>query len=298
MSMVHVHRRMSGLRLVLVLAGAGLILTGLAILFSGGSTSRQRAGSRFCRKSTNQLVTAQENYAQGRQARGGSSRWFTGIESQPGDKNLAELQTSDASRVYVFLLRRGLLDQASSLACPSDPFVSILDARSDRMPSDDDLPVEGKALGASLWASPNSVTATESGRTWFSYSMHTASANRLADFGPRGPYPKIPVFSDRNPECDVFGKLGAGDSGPIGNSWNHDREGQSVAFSDGHNAFLADAGMLELPLDPARPHPSATGFDHLFNDEPVAQGESRSGRKCIPPGTFGQTKSFGAWLTD
>ena len=86
--------------------------------------------------------------------------------------------------------------------------------------------------------------------------------------------------------------------GLVGNSWNHDREGQIVAFKDGHNVFVDDAGALELPLEPGKPQPSVMGFDHLYNDEPLARDVSRSGRKCILSGTFGQAKSFGAWMTD
>jgi hypothetical protein len=199
------------------------------------------------------------------------------------------------------MAKQGLLDTLQTLSCPGDPFVAVLDAPGKRFgPLDTDIPEEGKPVTSpSGWASGGSPAERESGHTYMSYSMQSGSAVQQAMLHPYMSA-RIPVAAERNPWCvsAVLGLVSPIDGSAAGNAWNHNREGQTIAFADGHTDFLADARMLEIPPGPTLT--AATGaFSYLYDDgTPSPTGGNLPSGRCVPPGTPARTVNFTAWLTE
>jgi prepilin-type N-terminal cleavage/methylation domain-containing protein len=313
-----------GFTLVELLVVISIIALLAALLLPALSRVRELGRRSKCAKSANQLVTAQNAYATGQNQKGQPELFVSGLESfcfPPGATPTGNPTTaSDGSRAIVGLARKGFIDNLSLLACPSDPFVAVLDAPGSNLGTavdDYDLPTEVTAVAPASFASPSSPARLEIGHTFSSYSMQTKSRRPTSKtmgigLAPKMS-PKVAVFGDRNPWCNPLVAL-AGDPGapatglPEGNSWNHNREGQSLSFVDGRTMFLSDARLLEIPAF----SPPGMNYDNVYTNFGLSGGftpgpvgnKSNNGRDCRPPGQIAQMKLSGAgelqncWLTD
>jgi len=269
-----------------------------AIVLPMIASAREWARRSKCAKQANQIVTAHCAYATDQFQRGQPETFLAGTEPVTGKGSGGK--GTDGSRALANFVKRGYPDSAAAFACPSDPFVAVLDGVQGSLGADDtDLPADGKPAPRQ-WASPKTVASVEPGHTFFSYSTQSGSKNRFADTTPRL-HSKLPLIAERNPFCGIFAELAVGRRAEDrnGNTWNHNREGQTLAFPDGHSRFLTDAGALEIPLDPTARNPFIPAFDNLYNDEAPAVRPSRLNGKCVTAGTAAfASAAFGSWVTD
>jgi hypothetical protein len=274
-----------------------------ALLLPACARVRELARRSKCGKLANQLGTAQNLYATDRNQRGLPEAFVRGTEPFCLPKGAAAVENaagaSDASRAYVYFVAAGLLATLQPLSCPSDPLVAVLDAPAKNLAGVEfDLPTEGKPVAA-RWASPGSPALLETGHTYASYSMQAGNTLRPADLSPFMNF-RIPLAAERNPWCAVFPELlqqKPTDHSREGNPWNHNREGATITFADGHNTFLADAAALVIPLKPeARP----PGFDYLYGDSAATALPVRPPKDgaCVRLGTAGGSTLFNAWMID
>jgi type II secretory pathway pseudopilin PulG len=275
-----------------------------------------RAAIAKCGRLAAQLVTAQNAYAGGQSYRP-PEVFVDGTEPRTGlTAAEAGRGKGDASRAFPYLAKRGFIDRLDSLACPSDPFVAPLDGHGAGLSTQGDFDlhggpvVEGSPLPAgSNFSSPASLAATEPGRTFFSYSMQTPGDDYSRSGRPEVKRqgrafgvlmaPALPLFTERNPWCDVFRELNGGaapiDASSDGVAWNHWREGVTVAYIDGHAKFR-DA-VLETPVSPQ--DGAALSADYLYSDAEAGptRGDPSKG-SCLTAGRPGGRTAFGAWMTD
>jgi hypothetical protein len=281
-----------------------------ALLLPALSYARELARRTKCGKSASQLSTAQLTY-QTHQVQIQRDGFVLGTEGATGPgfgmagAGGTAQTSSDASRAFVYLARIGYLDQLAVLACPSDPFVAVLDTAAGALsPSEVDLhggnPItEGMAIGpGTAFASPNSPAAVESGHTFFSYSMQAGSAIESAHCGQKLS-PKIPLFADRNPWCSAYTAL-AGDpsaESPAGNPWAHGRSGATVAFGDAHTVFVDETNRMELPMTAGTG--VDLGYDYLYDRAaPAAAAPPPVGECVLPGGAASTARVFTAWAAD
>lgn len=305
-----------GLTLLELLVVVAVITLLAAILLPALASIRELGRRAKCGKSAAQLATAQNAYAADCNVKGRPEAYVRGVEPLTGAGAFSgsdRLVRTNASRAYVWLVRAGFVDSLNALACSSDPFVAVLDGSAGSLrTSDEDLHgagplVEGSPVPAGTgFAAPGSPAMTESGRTFFSYSMQ--AGNPDTRFGPRpGMHPKVPLFGERNPWCSgVAAASGgapvtqAGDN-PEGNPFNHNRDGLTVAYTDGRSAFLPSARMLEIPL--ARGAGAAMGYAYAYDTRPptpdVKTITAADGR-CPPVDTWSGNRSpnLTVWLVD
>jgi hypothetical protein len=120
---------------------------------------------------------------------------------------------------------------------------------------------------------------------------------------------KLPVVGERNPYHEIFSALtnsqGVTDNSIEGNPWNHNREGATISFTDGHNTFLSDARILEMPVKPSSGSSGAaenSGYDYLYDDASTVSTtiptSAASGGSCPARGDAARTTNWTAWLTD
>jgi len=268
-----------------------------ALLLPALAKVRELARRSKCGKLANQITMGHNEYATNLNQRGLPEKFLAGTEPATG-KGSGGVGT-DGSRALAYFVRKNHVDSAIAFACPSDPFVAILDASGDSLGENDtDLPTEGKPA-PQQWASRNSVAAKEAGHTFFSYSMQSGSKSGFANPSPKM-NARLPLVIERNPNCAVFRDFGVGNEAEAarGNTWNHNREGQTLAFADGHNFFLSDAGQLQVPTNPDR-FDKADGFDHVYQDEARGDLPRNKVGKCVPAGTAAMAAAaFGSWATD
>lgn len=286
---------------------SALLLAGGCVLFLPTCSRTRVQYRRFhCGANVKQIVLAQLNF-QSMRARGQQD--FLGDALDQSGKPVRETDgtvRSDNSKAFVALSRLGLIDTLAAFACPQDPFIAVLSTTGRSLPADlDDFPIEG-APTAEPWTGPDALAATETGHTYYSYSMQTRGPLAAASFSPKMD-PRIPIVSDRNP-YSVAQSLNLDqtptDRSEAGNPWSHDRRGQSMAFMDARVEFLDDARMLPLRLDPAAEF-GATGFDYLYADNSVTPDKPSDPRNgsCPPRGQTafiagGNPKGWAVWMTD
>jgi prepilin-type N-terminal cleavage/methylation domain-containing protein len=308
-------RRQSGFTLIELLVAMAIIALLAALLLPAISQARELARRSKCGKLVNQIVTAERSFEsamqqQGRQAWVQGSEAWTGAGGGMGGDGAGPQQSSDPSRAFLYLIRKGYLDSSDAVVCPSDPFVAPLSVSGANLTQNEsDLHggnplVEGGATGigsGTPWASPDSAAATEGGHTYFSYSMQAGSNIDDCGLGPRISA-KVPVVTDRNPWCAAYANMTAGspptDASPSGNPWTHNRGGVSIAFNDGHSVFLPEANTLEMPLT-AKAGVNM-GYNYIFDRAAVTVTVPivTSG-VCPTPGTSGSTtNTYTAWLID
>lgn len=289
------------------------LLAGL--LLSASGAVREFGRRVRCGKQAGQLVVAQNSYAAQCAQRGLPDVYVRGVEgfTGPGYFDSDMNARTNPSRAMLWLARKGFFDGLAGLACPSDPFLAVLDGDAGKLrPEDRDLHgggplVEGTPVpSAGAWASPRSAAVTETGHTFFSYSMQAGNMNRMI-----GPNPlmssRLPLFSDRNPWCEGVAAASGGavvsqpDLNPEGNTFNHGREGQTVAFADGRVGFADSARSIEIPLTP-RPG-AAIGYDYLYDaraPSPNPKTVTTADGRCPPTSVNGASRSpnMTAWLVD
>jgi len=302
-------RRPTAFTLVELLVVIAIIALLAAILIPALAAVRERARQAKCSKNVGQIVTAQENFNSGRSGSRTDSYVVGPLDVRGNPVLNAGRVESDNSKAYLVLARRGLIDQLAVLACPSDPFVAILDAAGQTFPMTAvDLPEENSGTPATVlvgWTAPNSVAATEAGHTFYSYSMQTVGAFKQSSMSPKM-FPKIPVVADRNPDAAIDLGYNNGEAlttaSPEGNAWAHNRDGQSLSFTDGHSMFIGDARALEIPINPTIAAP-VIGFDYIYSRQVVAVAATYSTADSPAYGTWAYNNSgnpvgWGVWMTD
>jgi prepilin-type N-terminal cleavage/methylation domain-containing protein len=307
-------RSNKGFTLVELLVVIAIIALLAALLLPALSRVRELSRRSKCGKLCNQIVTGQTNFATERNQKGHPEAYIRGVESYcfaGGMSNAANASIeTDASRAFVYMCKKGYLDTLQVLACPSDPVVAVLDSPGSNMSANEEdigqgTSVEGTAAGTE-WASADSPAVLEGGHTYQSYSMQTGSSVLQANFGPKQ-NAKIPVVGERNPYDAAFATCGITEtpttSSDAGNSWNHNREGGTLSFTDGHNFFLADANLLEMPTAPSSVTGSAaaSGYDYIYdNITPSAAqgGPAATGGSAVTVGTTSTCTTFTTWLTN
>ena len=277
-----------------------------ALLLPALSRVRELSRRTKCGKNANQIATSQNAWATAENQRGRPETFLTGTEPDArGEKEepLAEARThTDASRAFVLMAKKMFVDNLSQFAYPSDPFVAVLTATGRDIPAGEvDMPAEGKGMTAGApWSAPGSPAAKEEGHSYYSYSMQSGSKNVRGHLGPKLSA-SIPLVGERNPfdkwlSNPTLGGDPLRDS-EAGNAWNHNREGQTLAFTDGRTAFLEAADMLQVPMSAAV---RDQGFDYLYNDaDPVADPKRPApGGKAVKRSETARCEKWGSWLTD
>jgi prepilin-type N-terminal cleavage/methylation domain-containing protein len=298
-----------GFTLVELLVVIAIIALLAALLLPALARVRELSRRSKCGKLANQIVTAQNAYAAGQNQKGQPESFVRGAEAGTNVTN-ATTADSDHSRSYPFLAKKGFIDQLNALACPSDPYVAVLDGSGASLSTTGDYdlagtsaPQEGTAIsGNSNFCTTSSVAATEGGHTYFSFSMQKAASVQQASIGPKM-NPKIPVVGERNPwivKTNISSVIADAvtDASVAGNSWNHNREGNTVSYTDGHNLFLAEANQAECPVSAKTG--SQLGFDYIYDDvTPVTTVPTVA---TVTPPTAGSkntgTGVFGVYLID
>jgi prepilin-type N-terminal cleavage/methylation domain-containing protein len=301
-----------GFTLVELLVVIAIIALLAAILLPALSRVREHARRAKCSKQVNQIVVAQNSFSAGRAGSRPDAYVVGELDSRsnpilnPG--SMPPRVESDNSKAFIQLARRQLIDQLLALACPSDPFVAPLDVTGPAIPPGEvDFPVE-RIFATPGWSSPGSAATLETGHTWFSYSMQTVGASRYASMSPRMDA-KIPLVTDRNPWI-VVNTLALGTT-PVtesvqGNAWNHNRDGQLMAFADGHSFFLDDARALEIPRNPTD-NTLGVGYDYIYDQDviqaavpttPPATPASVPNRGDFSYITGGSPTGWTVWMTD
>jgi len=268
--------RKKGFTLVELLVVIAIIALLAALLLPALAKVRELSRRSKCGKLANQLATAQNTFATTTNQGGKVEAFIRGVESftdTTAGMATGGVGTQDASRAFIYMSKKNMLDSLAALACPSDPFVAVLDGTGAALATtDQDLhgkPVENTTLGTSSnYCSPASPAATEAGHTFFSYSMQAASQKFLtATVGPKM-NSKIPLFSERNPYDDMEVADAGGatvTTGSVeGNPWAHNREGATITFNDGHNTFAPDVSNVEMNVGEAAG--SQGGYDMLYDD--------------------------------
>lgn len=273
-------RERKGFTLVELLVTISIIALLASLLLPALGRVRETARRARCGKNANQIVIAQLNYATTQNQRSQSEAFVRGTEyfCQPGDVSMSgSIQLSDASRAFIYLAKRNYIDLEAGFACPSDPFVAPLDTPGTNIPdADRDFPTENTPAPAH-WASPNAPARAEDGHTFYSYSMQAGSPNVLISPGPKM-LATLPLITERNPWSNPVLTLTGNnpdDNGYVnGNSWNHNREGQTTAQRDGSNFFLGDAREYAITVNAAAG--SAGSYDYLYSDAQVVFAASPS----------------------
>jgi prepilin-type processing-associated H-X9-DG protein len=287
---------------------AGLLLPAI-------STARELARRSKCAKLGNQIVTGQRSFESALQQQGkigwvlGTEVW-TGVGGGVGGNGASPGQSSDPSRAFLFLVKKGYLDNTDALVCPSDPFVVGLAVTGGHLTAaESDLHggnplIEGGATGigsGTPWTPPGSAAANEGGHTYFSYSMAAGSFVEDAALGPRIGA-KVPVIADRNPWCSAFANMTNGatptDESAFGNPWSHNRDGSNVAFGDGHSVFMPETNALEMPMQAKAG--AQMGYDYLYDVKTPGTAISTTLQgTCPTPGSAGSAgNTYTAWLID
>lgn len=298
-----------------------VVLMTATAAWAGIATWRESSRRAKCAKQVNQFAVAQMNFATSQNKRGTPDAFVRGVEyfngprpsgysgpaeytpNREGGKYIHE--GTDASRVFVYLLKQNFIDSAGQFACPGDPFVAPLDIAGSDLDGNRDTDLhaagmtEGKALGRdSRWCKPENPAATQDGFTYFSYSMQAGSAIVSATPGPKMSR-QMPFFGERNPWCPGYTAANGGESptakSAVGNPWSHNRAGASVAFVDGSTTFVTDS-QVELPPDAQTG--TAGGNVYLYADRAPVPGAADRAGKCVPPGGVARTTTYTAWMAD
>lgn len=304
-------RRREGYSLVNLFVVLLLIVLLAALLLPALGKVREMARRSKCGKNVNQIMIAQQNYAVFQNQKGWPEEFVRGTEGvcRPGGKARDDADiTTDASRAFIYLAKRNFIDNVAAFACPSDPFLAVLDTPGSNLEKADvDFPAEND-LVPKQWAPPASAARTETGHSYYSYSMQAGSSNKQINLTPKI-LASLPVVSERNPWSEVLPTL-TGDNPDAngyanGNSWNHNREGQSIAERDGTTFFIPDARGVAMPESPRIG--SAGTFDYLYSDEPLKAARSPddvffTGKKYVGVGAD-QTKrtaesAWGCYMFD
>jgi prepilin-type N-terminal cleavage/methylation domain-containing protein len=305
------HRK-KGFTLVELLVVIAIIALLAALLLPALARVRELARRSKCGKLANQIATGQNNYATDRNQRGQPEAFVRGTESFCMTTVPANSTTStDASRAYVYMCKQGLLDTLQTLSCPSDPLVAVLDAPGKNLGKTDlDIPPEN-AVVMMQWASPGSPALLETGHTYMSFAMQSGNTVQQAMIHPNI-QAKIPIVGERNPWDTAFGTILSGqvvtDNSADGNPWNHNREGATISFADGHNTFLSSSRELEMPLKPTATAAGAaenSGYDYLYdNTAPTLTkntttpaGTTSDGGGLSNGTTGNRATEFTCWLT-
>lgn len=269
--------RKKGFTLVELLVVIAIIALLAALLLPALGKVREMARRSKCGKNVNQIAVAQQNYATSQNQKGQPEAFIRGTEgfcrstaTGPGAPLANSTLRSDGSRAFVYLAKQNFVDNLAGYACPSDPFVAVLDTvGSNLTPADSDIPAEGATV-SSQWAAPSSAARTEDGHTYYSYSMQAGSADVQCNMGPKM-LASLPLISERNPYSGPLPALTAdtptANGYYTGNSWNHNREGQSTAQRDGTTFFLPDAREYAMPETAANGAPG--GYDYIYADAVV-----------------------------
>jgi prepilin-type N-terminal cleavage/methylation domain-containing protein len=286
-------RKTKAFTLVELLVVIAIIALLAALLLPALAKVRELARRSKCGKLANQVATAQNGYATDQNQRGQPETFLRGVEpvtylaANVAAPAMAPARgSSDPSRVWMYFVRKNALDSFIGLACPSDPFVAPLDGTGGSIPNGmsdfGTMTPEGTAVAPNWAASQNSVARAEIGHTFYSYSGQKGSVNIYCDPTPKM-NAKVPLVGERNPSSSAVLALTTAITGLVvgdsnNNSWNHNREGNTLAYADGHNFFNSDARNLELPINPAMPNANQ-GYDFIFTDvipvmAPITTGNS------------------------
>lgn len=263
-------RKTKAFTLVELLVVIAIIALLAALLLPALAKVRELARRSKCGKLANQIVTAQNGYATDQNQRGQPETFMRGVEpilfTAAAVAPVTSMRgSSDPSRTFLYFVRKNAIDSFIGYACPSDPFVAVLDGTGGTIPNAIiDIPAEN-AVATNSYASASSVAATETGHTFFSYSQQNGSLNVFSDTTPKM-NAKVPLIGERNPLDPIYAMIGlsgltVGDANH--NGWAHNREGNTLSFSDGHNYFNGDARNLEMPTNPASAA-SMLGYDHIY----------------------------------
>lgn len=327
-----------GFTLVEILVVVAIIALLAALLLPAISFVRELSRRSKCTKNANQIVLAQQNY---NTTRAGSKfdSFVTSALDLTGNplRGADGLIRSDGSKAFIAMSRRQFIDTLAAYACPSDPFIAVLDATGRALSTDvayEDFPTEGQVVPNTAWSAAGTPAQTETGHTYFSYSQQTRAANQYSSFSPKMDA-KIPIVGDRNP-YSIFptnaGMLGSNPSGtkpamlagvlqdplqdePTGNPYAHNRGGTALAYMDGRSEFLEDARNFTLTMTPTGA--TASGYQYIYSPNgPIATppgstpavGGAGAGRMAastatVAEGLYNQTgtspnQGWGVWLTD
>lgn len=307
--------RKKGFTLVELLVVIAIIALLAALLLPALSRVRELSRRTKCGKNANQVVTSQNAWATAANQKGQPERFIQGTESEctvggaPTITNQGGmgvlLNSVDATRAFVLMGKKKFFDNLAGISCPSDPFVAVLDAPGDNLDTTTvDLPAESSnGTAPSAFASPGSPALVEPGHSYWSYGMQTGNQNVRAHLGPKL-IAKLPVIAERNPWGTFLTSLGGsptGDAVVTGNSFNHNREGNTVSFTDGRNTFLEDARALEVPLTAGTGSSANLGYDYIYSADTVnmtAPGITSPTGHAPVEGNAHHTNVWTSWIVD